>query len=57
MREPRESDPAIAIMGDAEIATEPLDLECRKNSVLARLEADFSSNTRSGAVHARSKYA
>jgi hypothetical protein len=57
MRESRESDPVIAIMGDGEIATEPLDLECRKNMMLAGLEAGFFSNTRLGAVHARSNNA
>jgi len=57
MPEARESDPVIAIVDDAEIATEPLDLACRKNMMLASLEAGLSSNTRSGAVYARSKYA
>ena len=57
MPESREPDPFIAIVDDAEIATEPLDLECRKNMMLASLDAGFSSNTCSGAVYARSKYA
>jgi alcohol dehydrogenase class IV len=57
MRESRESNTIIAIVDDAEIATEPLDLECRKNMMLASLEAGFPSNTRLGAVHARSNYA
>jgi len=39
MRESRESDAVIATMDDAEITTEPLDLECRKNMMLANLEA------------------
>jgi hypothetical protein len=30
MPEPRDADVIIAIVDDAEIATEPLDLECRK---------------------------
>jgi hypothetical protein len=56
MREP-EPDPLIAIVEDAEIATEPPDLEHRKDMMLASLEASFSPNTRSGAFHARSKHA
>ena len=53
MRESREPDAVIATVDDAEIATEPFELECRKNMMLASLEAGFFSNTRLGAVHAR----